>query len=143
MQKTMMTVLAFLVLVASANAQDLTGLPASPLDIGIAPYASSGESLAQTGYERRVRSNTRTWAGITMLAAGGVMTAYYGASTCSENRAFGGLVGVRSCGEAATMMGVGMGLAVLGTLYATIWSDVPVTVSPQRGGASISRSVGW
>ena len=71
-------------------------------------------------------------AGVAMLAGGGLMAAYYGASTC---------------GEAATLFSVGAGVAVVGVLFATIWSDVPVardldfTAAPGR--VTVRRTFGF
>ena len=95
----------------------------------------------------RERSPGRTWAGVAMLAGGGIMAAYYGASTCAENRALGELLDIRSCGEAATLFSVGAGVAVVGTLFATIWSDVPVardlSVVAAPGRVTVGRTFGW
>ncbi len=103
-------------------------------------------ALLQMDQERE-RSAGRTWAGVTMLAAGGIMAAYYGASTCAENRFAGELLDIRSCGEAATLFSVGAGVAVVGVLFATIWSDVlvardlAVQVSPGR--FTVGRTFGF
>ena len=97
--------------------------------------------------QERVRSAGRTWAGVAMLAGGGIMAAYYGASTCAENRLAGELLDIRSCGEAATLFSVGAGVAVVGVLFATVWSDVPVArdlnVGVAPGRVTLGRTFGF
>ena len=115
------------------------------------PILESAERLAVAAAmqsdDARVRSSGRTWAGVTMLAAGGIMAAYYGSSSCASNRAAGILFDVRSCGEAGTMTGIGIGLAVTGVLYATIWSDVPanrsIDLRVDPGRIAAGKTFGW
>ena len=137
MRITVVVLVAVLAAPAVAVAQDRLLESAERLAAG---------TLLQMDQERE-RSAGRTWAGVTMLAAGGIMAAYYGASTCAENRFAGEILDIRSCGEAATLFSVGAGVAVVGVLFATIWSDVPVArdlavqVSPGR--LTVGRTFGF
>ena len=111
------------------------------------PLVATAEEAAQQTSQERVRSMGRTWTGVGLLAGGGMMAAYYGASTCSTVRVVGVLLDVRPCSQAATLIWTGVGLATTGALLATVWSDVPVmrnlTVAPTRGGVHFGASFGF
>ena len=111
------------------------------------PLVATAEEAAQQTSQDRVRSAGRTWGGVALLAGGGTMAAYYGASTCSKDRFLGELFDVRPCGEAVTLIWTGIGVATVGALLATVWSDVPVmrnmTVAPRRGGVQVGASFGF
>ena len=110
------------------------------------PVVADAETIQQPDQER-VRSTGRTWTGVSLLAGGGVMAAYYGASSCATERVFGVLLDVRPCSQAAALIWTGIGMATAGALLATVWSDVPVvrnlTVAPTRGGVQVGAAFGF
>ena len=115
--------------------------------LGIPLVATAEESALQQPSQERVRSTGRTWTGVALLAGGGTMAAYYGASTCATERVFGALLDVRPCSQAAVLIWTGIGMATAGGLLATVWSDVPVvrnmTIAPTRGGLQVGASFGF
>ena len=101
----------------------------------------------QPATQDRVRSMGRTWAGVAMLGGGTFLAAHAATSTCATTSAASAIFDTQTCGQAWTKLGAGLGIATVGALLATVWSDVPVArsvdlvVSPGRIYAL--RSFGW
>ena len=104
-------------------------------------------TVQQPATQDRVRSMGRTWAGVAMLGGGTFLAAHAATSTCATTSAASAVFDTQTCGQAWTKLGAGLGIATVGALLATVWSDVPVArsvevvVSPGRIYAS--RSFGW
>ena len=118
----------------------LIGVLGSPL------VATAAEESAQQTSQERVRSMARTWSGVGLIVAGTVL-----ASTQEEVCivGFGFLAGFSGCDTSwHKPLGVtGIGLATVGVLLATVWSDVPgvrnMTIAPTRGGLQVGASFGF
>ena len=132
-----------------------------------APSAQQPRFVSET----RVRSMVRTWAGAGMLGFGGwrALDGLRLRSACNEARSeadnlrddlyndlFGSIANtvddaVADCANVGTgWMVTGLGLAAVGAMLATVWSDVPamrnmrsLAVSPLPGGARVTVSYGF
>ena len=132
-----------------------------------APSAQQPRIVSET----RVRSMVRTWAGAGMLGFGGwrALDGLRLRSACNEARSeadnlrddlyndlFGSIANtvddaVADCANVGTgWMVTGLGLAAVGAMLATVWSDVPamrnmrsLAVSPLPGGARVTVSYGF
>ena len=83
-----------------------------------------------------VTSPQRKMLGWSMAAGGGVLAVYMLSSACAETSFAAAFTNTRTCGQAVTLFGAGLGVSVVGVLFATIWSDV--AVSPSRDGFALS-----
>ena len=73
----------------------------------------------------RVRSMGRTWAGVAMLGGGAFLAAHAATSTCATTSAASAFFDTQTCGQAWTKLGAGLGVATVGVLLATVFSDMP------------------
>ena len=106
--------------------------------------ASAGTGVALQDVEPRRRSMKRTWGGVGLIA-GGILTAtrtYH--KTC---RSVGGSPWTCETKRPAVAIGAGIGMAALGVLLTTEWSDVPVArsvdVSATPDGFGIAKTFGF
>ena len=84
----------------------------------------------------RIRSPQRTWTGAVLLGGGTVLALHSLFSTCADNAIAAAVFDQRTCGQAATLFGTGVGVAVVGTLLMTVLSDVPA--NPSADGLTVS-----
>ena len=95
----------------------------------------------------RQRSMGRTWTGVAMIGGGAFLTLYAATSTCAETAFASAVFDTQTCGQAWTKVGAGLGVATVGVLLATVFSDVPVmnaiTIAPTQGGVQAGTSFGF
>ena len=88
---------------------------------------SQASSLQQTQSEpERVRSMTRTYWGLGLVAGGSAIFAAAVGTECVQSDLLSDLSGIVTCDDVANTLTLGLVIAGTGALLATIWSDVPV-----------------
>ena len=113
--------------------------------LGMPLVATAEETAPQTSQER-TRSMARTWGGVGLIAGGAILASVQ-KEVCVIG--FGFLSGLSGCVTSwhKPLGFTGIGVATLGVLLATVWSDVPVmrnmTVAPTRGGVQVGASFGF
>ena len=136
MRHTIITVCLVFILPSLVSAQERPLLAAALAQVG-----------AVQSEPERVRSMTRTWWGVAMIAGGTAMTVSQIGTECAESDLIADIVGVPTCDDVGDVAGLGIVMAVSGALLATIWSDVPVVrnmmVSAAPGRVQVGRTLKW
>ena len=107
---------------------------------------ATAEETVQQPSQERTRSMARTWGGVALIAGGAVLASVQ-QEVCVVG--FGFLAGLSGCETSwhKPLGFTGIGIATVGVLLATVWSDVPVmrnmTVAPTRGGIEVGASFGF
>ncbi len=110
------------------------------------PLVATAEETVQQPSQERTRSMARTWGGVALIAGGAVLASVQ-QEVCVVG--FGFLAGLSGCETSwhKPLGFTGIGIATVGVLLATVWSDVPVmrnmTVAPTRGGIEVGASFGF
>ena len=109
--------------------------------------ALSAVAVQRPDNQGRVRSMGRTWAGVAMLGGGAFLTLHAATANCATNAFASAVFDTQTCGQARTKFGAGLGVATVGVLLATVFSDVPVmnaiTIAPTQGGVLAGTSFGF
>ena len=109
--------------------------------------ALSAVAVQRPDNQGRVRSMGRTWAGVAMLGGGAFLTLHAATASCATNAFASAVFDTQTCGQAWTKFGAGLGVATVGVLLATVFSDVPVmnaiTIAPTQGGVLAGTSFGF
>ena len=80
------------------------------------------------------------------MIGGGSFLALHTFASCTANDLVAELLGEQTCGPAWIKLGAGAGVAAIGVLLATVWSDVPVvrnvTLTPTQdaGGVQVAAA---
>ena len=106
--------------------------------------ASAGAGVALQEVEPRRRSMKRTWGGVGLIASGILTATRNYDKTCRTRR---GSPRMCETKRPAVAIGAGIGMAALGVLLTTVWSDAPVArsvdVSATPHGFGIAKTFGF
>ena len=118
--------------------------------------STSSETLLEAALSRAstlqaepetVRSMTRTWWGVALVAGGTAIAASSAGTECVKSDLLSDFSGLPTCDEVASVISLGLIVAGTGALLATIWSDVPVvrdlSIGAAPGRVQVGRTFEW